>query len=197
MNYLAWRDRADGKRCHLTGLLNSPDVYAYLCEGVSLKEKWTEDAAYKMDQDYKTRIQLTDSLINQDDVIIASERLKAFLEENGAAEGNEFLPVSIINHKLRKAKERYFLVNHVDNPDAFDQVNSVYTKNAIDTTQIDTVKKLVVDFAKIRPTAQLFRLKYYKTMILVRQDLADKLTASGMTGFSFMTLDKYIEFKNS
>ncbi len=87
MNYLAWRDRADGKRCHLTGLLNSADVYAYLCEGMPLEEKWTEEAAYKMDQDYKTRIQLTDSLIDQDDVIVASERLKAFLEENGAAEG--------------------------------------------------------------------------------------------------------------
>jgi hypothetical protein len=197
MSYVVWDDCADGKRCHLTYLKNAKEASAYLCEGVSLKDKWTENAAYAMDDDYKTRIQLTDSLINQDEVIVASEKLKAFLEENGAGEGNEFLPVAIINHKGRTAKEKYFVVNNVDPQDAFDQAKSVYRRNTIDTTQIDTVKTLVVDLTKIKPTAQLFRLKYFKSMIVVRQDLADKLKASGMTGFSFMTFDRYVAFKNS
>jgi hypothetical protein len=194
-NYVVWRDRPDGKRCHL-GPLKNVKKDAYLNEGVPLLAEWPENACYEMDPDYKTRIQLTDSLIVRYYSVVVSERLKAFLLENGV-EGNEFLPVAVINHKGRTVKEKYFLVNNVDQQDAFDQTKSVFEKNTIDTTQIDTVKKMVLDYGKIKPTAQFFRLKYYNVMILVRDDLAAKLTASGMTGFSFMTLDKFIEFTNS
>src|SRR5581483_577809 len=103
-----------------------------------------ENACYEMNQAYKTRIQLTDSLLGRAYGVVVSERLKAFLLENGV-EGNEFLPVSVINHKGRTVKEKYFLVNNVDQQDAFDQTNSVFEKNTIDTTQIDVVKKMVLD----------------------------------------------------
>ena len=195
-NYVVWRDRPDGKRCHLGPLKNAPKQDAYLLEGVPLLAGWPEDACFEMDQAYKTRIQLTDSLIGRAFGVVISEKLKDFLVANNV-EGNEFLPVAIINHKGRTVKEKYFLVNNIDQQDAFDQTNSVYERNTIDTTQIDTVKKLVLDYGKIKPTAQLFRLKYFKRMMLVREDLSAKLTASGMTGFSFMTLDKFIEFTNS
>ena len=197
MDYVVWDDLADGKRCHLPCLLNSPAVAAYLCEGISLKDKWSDDAAYEMDELYKTRMRLTDSLINRDRALVISEKLRDFLVENGAGQGNEFLPVSIINHKGRKEKAKHYVVVNTAPMDAFDQVKSVFERNTIDTKQIDEVKKLVVDESKIDPTAKLFRFKYFKWPTLVKQELADKITEAGFTGVSFLTLDEYVSLINS
>ena len=194
-SYVVWRDRPDGKRCHLAPILNVERA-AYLLEGVPLLAGWPENACYEMDRAYKTRTRLTDSLIGRNFGVVISERLRDFLLAH-EVDGIEFLPVAVVDHKGKTVEEKYYLVNNIDQQDAFDQTQSVYERNTIDENQIDTVAKLVLDYAKIKPTAQLFRLKHFKRMMLVREDLAAKLTASGMTGFSFMTLERFIEFTNS
>src|SRR5262245_48917133 len=93
----------------VTVIENVEDDYELL-RGVPRLASWPDDATFRMDEDFPDDVQLEDVLRAGQRVIVASERFKSFLVER-APRNNEFLPVTILNHKGRRVREPYWVVH--------------------------------------------------------------------------------------
>jgi len=191
MNYLYWKVYRGERVCKLGGLQNIEDEYE-LARGISRMERWPEDACYYMDKKRKEDIRLEDCLWNIDSLLVISSKLKEFLEKENL-KNNEYLPLTIFNHKDRPTKESYFIVNQIHLQDCIDQKKSKYDINDIDPWQFSEMGKLVIDEKKIEPEVALFRMNHYPYLPIIRRDLAKKITSAGFTGIRFGEIETYDE----
>jgi hypothetical protein len=83
------------------------------------------------------------------------------------------------------------VVNPIGVQDALDRERSKPTWSTISTDVIDSVRRLVVDEARVDPQAQMFRLAHYLRPVLVRRALAEAIDAAGFTGTAWMRLADY------
>jgi len=141
-----------------------------LYQGESMKSKFPADAEFRMDPDFPDNTVLADTLNNIDHVIIGSERLKSFLEAQGAAE-LEYLKVTIRDHKGKKAAQ-YFIAHPVGAIDCIDHQASGSVFSRAVKTKVDKLKRLVLRPETIDPDRKIFRVSGYPKAILVREDLA-------------------------
>jgi len=160
--------------------------------GASRAGDFPAEANYVMDKQFPKDIKLADVLINTDRALVASERLKSFLEGiPGVLKNNEVYPVAIINHKGRKEKAPYFLIHQVNRPAAVDPKETVGARSKVMPDTYVFVQKLVLDEEKIDPEVQLFRLHEIPGKVLVRGELASKLAEQKFTGFRLKPFEGY------
>ena len=189
MNYIIWKAKNEGNSCLLSIIQNVEDDWQ-LKKGISRITSFPQDAFFHMDNQYKKNVRLTDNLININSVIVASKRLKEFLEAK-KFKNIEYLPVSVINHKDRIASKDYFIIHPITTQDCLDIDKSGCTWSSINPTNIIDVDKLVIDESRIDLNVQLFRLKYFYPPVFVRKDLAEEITQAGFTGLLWLELDEY------
>lgn len=183
-NYLLLLARGSDGACMLGGLRDVSKQWQ-LFEGVSRAKDFPDDASFRMDPSFPKDIRLEDIIRNDSSLLVASERVKKFLEAEKVP-GQEMLPVAIFNHKGRKEKARYFVVHQVDIQDCINLKKTKWKKDDLDEEAITDVRKLTLDESKIDKDAQLFRLKSYGIPLIIRADLAEKITKAGFTGFQFV-----------
>jgi hypothetical protein len=116
---------------------------------------------------------------------VCSARVKDFLEAEKVAH-LEFLPVTILNHKGRKERAPYFVVNTLGTVDCIDLKKTRWKQHLISPSDIDEVENLTLDESRIDPSRALFRLAKYSVPVVFRADLADKILRAGFTGIRFM-----------
>lgn len=161
-----------------------------LGEGVSLLKVFPKDACFRMSDDFPDQIALFDFLPNVSNVLVASERVRALLESEGV-DHVEYLPVQIVNHKGRKAKEKYFIINVFPRVDCADAKKSKFKRNPIDKNQWMEVSSLVIDDKRVPADFQLFGIEHIPSLFLVRRDLAGKMKAAGLRGFETAETSDY------
>jgi len=185
-NYLVWRPglKKDGI-CKLNGLTGVPKSYE-IDDGVPRLQGWPPDAAAAMNPDFPKDIGLADSLSGATFLVI-SGKAKQFIEQENAGK-IEFLPMKIINHKGRVASEDYFVVNPLDVVDCIDKEAS---GAEMDDDMIEGCAQLVLKEDAIPKDLKIFRTKFWSGRILIRRDLAQKMTAAGLTCMSFTEPAEY------
>ena len=92
MNYFEWKNQFEKSNCVLTGLVGGE--IDEVAKGLSLAKLRPEPYKYMMDDDYPRNVRLTDSLVNDQSSIVASQRLRDLLVER-LGEKIEALPVWI------------------------------------------------------------------------------------------------------
>jgi hypothetical protein len=187
--YLVWRPgtKKDGI-CKLKGLTGVPKSFQ-IDNGVSRLEGWPAEAAAAMNPDFPKDLGLADSLPGATFQVI-SGKAKQFIEK--AAPGNiEFLPMKIINHKGRLASEDYFVVNPLEMVDCIDKDASSVEFNPINKDVISGCAQLVLKEEVIPPDLKIFRAKFWRGMILIGRDLAQKMAQAGLTGMRFVEPAEY------
>src|SRR5438552_3993429 len=117
-NYVVWDTKVIPNACVLQDLVRVEKDYQ-LRKGVPLASTFPEDAAFTMDPDFPDNTVLTDNLLNTNMMIVASMRLKMFLERQSLRKV-EYLPVTIINHKGKPASREYFIVHPIDPVECLD-----------------------------------------------------------------------------
>ncbi len=190
-NYLMWgRDIVNGA-CSLSPLTGFDDSWQLL-DGIPLSASFPSTAQLHFDPDDPTGIKLTDSLYNANRLIVASARLRELLETAGVPQV-EYLQVPIYNHKQRQIDEPYCIVHPLEPVDCLvtDQCEPRWGR--IDKTNIDRLKRFVIDESKIEAGRLLFRPKHYKRAILIHRALAQKIDAAGLTGMRWIELSDYPE----
>ena len=187
--YLIWDADTQSNYCVLHFLEGFPDDYK-LMKGDSVAKEWPDDALFRMHPDFKKQIKLSDNLRNPSRVLVASKPLADFLKAKKVP-NLEFLPVTIFNHKKKVASTEYTIVNLVTTQDCIDKKKSEITWNDIDSHYILKMKQLVFDEKKIDKKAMLFRAEHLKTLMFVRADLAEEVTAAGFTNVKFWRLSDY------
>lgn len=189
MDLVIWDYKDEGRSC----LLDPPsgiDRDWELHEGVPRAATFPPDARFRMSDDHKRSIGLTDNLMNLAGLAVISERLKELLVSK-SLKNVEYLPVQIINHKGRETAPRYFILHAIVPQDCLDLQASGCSYNAIVPSDIDSVQALVIDPARLDPDVMLFRLKDFGAPLLIRRDLAEAISGAGFRGVSFLELSEY------
>jgi hypothetical protein len=135
---------------------------------------------------------MTDNLINTRTLIVASLKLKNFLETRQLPKV-EYLPITILDHKGRPASRDYFIIHPIEPVDCLDVSQCGAQRSSIDPETIQWLDRLVIDEGKIDPSRDMFRLKFFYDVILVRRELAAAIDAEGLTGIRWIELSDYPE----
>ena len=155
-----------------------------LAKGVPLLDQWPDNVVCRMSGDYPKDIQLTDNLCGGNYAVV-SQGLKEKITALAGAGKIEFLPVSVLNHKGRVASKDYSILNPVGSVDCIEIEKSGVVWNDLDASDIDRMKRLVLNEAAVPAEAGMFRAEHLLGTILVRRSLADQLSANGFTGLHF------------
>ena len=190
-DFLIWDSAVVPNACCLAQLVNVDDQFE-LPKGIPRAATFPSDAAFTMDPDFPNDMLLTDNLVNTDRLVIASARLKTFLESQ-ALQRVEYLPVTILNHKGRSASRDYFIVHPVELDACVDLGASDVEWSIIDPASIDSVTSLVIDEHALDPGVALFRPKPFYDIVLVRRPLAEAIDAQGFSGIRWIELSSYPE----
>lgn len=191
MNYLFCKIKPGDLACRLKTLQGVEDDYELL-RGISRKSDFPSDACFEMNENFPDNLQFQDGLFNRNDVLIISQKLKDFLEEE-KLKNNEFLPVSIINHKGRKCKEKYYILHQVNLQDCIDLDKTIAKVNNMDPGELMYVKKMYIEEAKIDPDVAIFRMARYPFVVIIKRDLAEKIRKADFTGLYFGEIEEYKE----
>jgi hypothetical protein len=177
--------------CHLEGIKHVPR-WAHMQNGEPQSGKFPPEAEFNMNPEFPKDIKLADALVNLESLLVFSEKLVDFLNAQRALKNNEVLPVTIVNHKKRKEKARYFVVHQINRPKCVDEKQTVGLKSTIEKSQYQHMNKLVLLPGTVDPEVCIFRAAEYPNEALFRADLADKITAGGFTGgIEFFELDQF------
>jgi len=181
--FLMWRNRYQEGKCVINAPAPVEDAYE-LNRGISRAESWPAGVTCVMDPEFPTDIELTDNLYGTN-IIVVSERLRDALAGGNAADGVEFLPVSIVNHKGRVASNSYFVLNPPTTIECIDLKASKVKWNVLNKKLISTCERLVIDEKKVPAQVSTFRPRHLPMRILVRTEVAKSLEAAGLTGLHF------------
>lgn len=179
---------AESGAAHFKHIKNFDDDFE-LVEGVSLLDEIPADAEYRMSADYPDDIQLHDFLHNLDRQLIVNSKVREFLEKH--INKVEFLPVNIVNHKGRNAKESYFIVNLLDLEDCIDKEKTTFEWSKLDPELMKSVTNLTLNESSYPKKRHLFRLKHLTSVIMISESLVQELKNEGFRGFAISELIDY------
>ncbi|GAA5182352.1 hypothetical protein GCM10025771_31440 [Niveibacterium umoris] len=143
-----------------------------------------------MNPDQPDDIALLDNVHNTDGILVVSARLKTFLKSQDLTHV-EYLPLTVEDHKGRAVSEPFFVVHPLQPVDAIDLEASGCRMSRIKKDRIQSMEKMVLRTAEIPADRQLFRLKGLWGVTLVRESLAQAITAAGFTGLRWLPIDAY------
>ena len=190
MDYYPWTVDDDDES--LAWIVVSPDEILeqeyLLHEGVPCAEWFPEDAEFQLSSDYGTA--LADAVPNTLMLTIVSEKLRAILADDAASE-YEFLPIRLRNPKGRPIEKPYFIANLLGSCPCLDREASDFRMDAIDKSQVDRFRHLVLDESKIDEGLRIFRLAEKKTLVIAREDLGLEILRAGCTGVFFQDMDDF------
>src|SRR5205823_2081893 len=138
--FVIWKAEMFPNVCVL-GILSGVERDWELLEGLSRIKSFPETATFAMNPDFPDNTLLADNLLNSAGAIIASERLKRYLESQAVTKV-EYLPVTILDHRGRTASRDYFIVHPIDPVDCLDLEKCQPTWNRIQKTWINRVRHL-------------------------------------------------------
>lgn len=179
-SFVQW-DTAVVKHGAVVMRLNDVDRRHALADGESFEAIFPAKANFDFDPDLKRNTVLVDFMLNKEDVLLCSERVKDFVQARHPAR-LEYLPVTVLDHKGQPVGAPYFILHPVDPPDCIDRANSKLTMSDFDPDDIWEAEHLAIDESKVPAERLIFRPKAYNSVILLRRELAQDLVAAGFTG---------------
>ncbi len=189
MKYLAGVIREGRGACSLQDLEGVPDSFE-LDMGVSVKERWPDEARFRMSRNRPEDVKLEDFVFNRGGLLVVSQRVKKFLEKEGL-KNIELLPVAIVNQASQKEKAPYWVVNQLGLEDAIDRERTKFEQSSVDKENFTDVQNLTLDESKIDADVAIFRLKHFPYSVFFREDLAKKIEAAGFSGMAFVDPKQY------
>ena len=160
-----------------------------LRKGISHAEGFPSGVTFQMDSRKPTNTLLVDNIKNTQNVVIISEKLKAFVEDQGLVDV-EFLPITVLDHKGRAVDDPFYIFHPIENVDCIDMDKTGPKWGDIDNTIIKGVKQLVIDKALVPEDKRYFRPRYYTARPIVSKVLADAILQAGFTGVQFMPISE-------
>jgi len=191
VNYVELKAVNSGNQAQF-GVIQNYRNRLLLKEGKSLAAGFPADASFVMDPDFPNAVALPDVLYTMGSMLVINQKVRDVLEAR-AVPDIEFLPVNIVNHKGRKTKEQYVLVNMLRIVDCVDRAKTKHTLNPLAPDKMVDVSDVVLDEKKIDKDTQLFRPLGLAVLMVARRDLGDHLKAAKVTGLG---VGEIVEFKS-
>ncbi len=157
--------------------------------GIPQSDSFPSGVTLRMDSRKPTHTILVDCVKNTQGVVVISEKMKVFIDQQVLAEV-EFLPITVIDHKGRKLDDSYYIFHPINNVDCLDLDNADPEWDDIDDTVVASVKKLVIDGVKVPEDKKYFRPKNYIARPIVAKALVDAIVNEGFTGVQFLPVSE-------
>lgn len=151
--------------------------------GERVADRWPDDVSFTMDPAYPKDVKLVDSVINEEDVLLASPRFQEFLRAQELPD-LEFLKVAILDHKGRVAADDYAIVQCCRVVDCIDQDKSEFEWDELDNPSMEA-ETLVFDPSKLTDEDRFFRARYVPGLSFMREDLVEAIRAADFVGVAF------------
>ncbi|OAI16084.1 hypothetical protein A1359_08690 [Methylomonas lenta] len=188
-SFVIWQYKSVAGACVLKQLEGIEDQFR-LRNGTSLQSEFPTNVLYRMHPDFPNDLLLVDNLLNSKMIIVASEKLKNEIESFHMPKV-EYLKIGILDHKNRIASDSYHIIHPIDPVDCIDRSQSIFEEDLIDPESIDSFKRLVIDETQVPSDRQIFRLKGFWDITLVRRKLAETLTDKGFSGLDWLEIPDY------
>jgi hypothetical protein len=184
---MIWRSTRGDEFC----VVQEPNIEASsdLDRGVPRLRSMEVPARCNMDPSFPKEVRLSDNLYGAT-MSIVSQRLKTALEVS-KQNRVEFLPVEVVNHKGRVEEREYYILHPLDMVDCIDLVASGVEWNRIAPDRISRCKSLVLNPKAIPECFSIFRPKHWGRLILIREDLVEKLRRLDFEGLYFRPIEEY------
>ena len=190
-NYVIWTQKREELACVLNTFENVDKLYEFR-RGISRIDDFPKNALFTQDMDFPKNTRLIDNLCNVNSLIVASERLKLFLESRKITQ-IEYLPVSILDHQGNIASSSYYIIHPIHSIDCLDLEMSDPTWSKVTKNSIRSVKKLVLNEDKIPTDREMFRLQKYLLPVLVKRELAQAIDKASFSGIRWVKPENYPE----
>lgn len=189
--FYGWKSTVEEGTCVLLTLENYPNM-SELSSGSSCKKDFPKDALFRMDKKFRKNTKLADQLSSETSLTVVNSTIANIFRELNL-EQVEILPVSVLDHKGDDCGEEYFIINPNNIIDCID-INSEESQifwHPVVKEMITGAFNLVLkeDFDK---SHMIFRPKYFRNRILIREDLAEKINSYGLKGLRFVPIDELI-----
>jgi hypothetical protein len=190
--YVVWsRSNAVKNSCVLNELVGVDEIFQ-LTIGTPLADKFPENVHFTLHPDFPHHLVLIDSLNNINRVIVGSKRLSDFLQARNP-KCVEYLPVGIMGHKRKMLSRQYSIIHPIEPVDCLDIDRSGVSWNKLVEGKIRSVKRIVLDPARLDPDREIFRLNRFFEVILVRRDVAEAIDKEQFSGIRWVNLEDYPE----
>jgi hypothetical protein len=158
-------------------------AYKY-SKGISLTDVHPKDAASGIyyDPNLLDNIKLYDFVTNLNGLIIANSKAKAVLD-SFEIDNLEYLSSWLYDHQKAVASKDYAIINVLGSVDVIDMKKSICVMDPITETQVQFIKKLVLDYDKIPNDAKIFRATTKLKLFLIRDDIKQAFEAAGLAGY--------------
>ncbi len=188
-NYVIWQYISVPNACVLKQLEGIDEQFR-LRNGTSLHNGFPTGVFYRMHPDFPNDLLLVDNMLNSKLLIVASQKLKESIE-NFHPPKVEYLNIGILDHKGKTASDSYFFIHPIEPVDCIDRSQSIFEEDSIDPESIDSFKRLVINEARVPSDRQIFRLRGFWDITLVRRDLANALDEEGFSGLGWLEISDY------
>jgi len=160
-----------------------PESYKF-DEGISLVDEYppVEDCIIYYASEDLERTQLYGFQNNISSLLIVNGEVKSILE-GVLADGIEYLPIWLCDHKHEVSSKDYFICNVLSKADIVDMDKSEYEEDDFDEDQIDSLSKLVVDYDAMPEDAKMFRASKKLDQIFINDDVKQALEKAGIEGY--------------
>lgn len=155
-------------------------------DGVRMGELYAGNQTFRMADEVRGHL-IADVINNAFGYLIVSSRLKKLLEVYATAE-IEYLPIRIQNHKGRIASDDCFIVNIIGTVDCVDMERTEGTPDPVNEGWLMSIEELHLDTNRITPSLNLFRINVMPSVIIVRDDLRQRMEEEGINGAEFLEM---------
>jgi hypothetical protein len=126
-------------------------------------------------------IRLEDLLGNLMGYLIVREGVKRTIEENVAADGVEFFPFVLVNHRRRVHATNYWIVNPIGSIDCVNRDGSEIVYSVSSPEIPLEIKKFLFDERRLDPSRHLFRVPDDPRQYFISEKLAALLQDRGVS----------------
>jgi len=186
---LIWEPEAAPGYATVQYLEGVEDVWE-LKRGLSVTERFPDDAAFRMNPAFPREVRLPDVVYNLDSLLVVA---RDAAKDVGLTEAPhiELLDVAVYNHKGRLAERPYVIVNPLGTVDCLDLEASEVEMNPVDPDLVSVCRGLVLDPGRLDPERPVFRPTHLPTRLLVTPEWMGRLQAGAPVGSSFWSPGTY------
>jgi hypothetical protein len=193
MNYFLLNIMGDDQDRSLAFIDSPPEdlgLFSYcMARGERIGARYPENASVYL-KAKSPGIKLSSLLGNTESYLIVNSAMKEVIQEVCKASEIEYLSFTLYNHKKRVHSQDYWIVNPIGAADCVNRAASEIKYSSSNPEKIVSVKKYVLDSAKVTDAGDLFRVPEDKSRYFISERLAKTFQEGAFTNVFLFEVDQ-------
>jgi hypothetical protein len=165
-------------------------LFSYcMARGEPIGSRYPEDARVYL-KAKSPGIKLSSLLGNTESYLIVNKAMKEVIRATAKGSEIEYLPFALYNHKKRVHSQDYWIINPIGSVDCVNRASSEIKYSSSDPEKIVSVRKYVLDSAKLANAGDLFRVPESLSRYFISERLAKAFQEQAFTNVFLFDVDQ-------